>query len=530
MAKGSSKDLVANITANNAQFLKKIKESEIGVGLLAKKAEAGTKFLDNLFKAAGAVFFVNKIKDAVEKLGELQDTSEKLGISAEQIQGLGIAAEQAGTNFEAVSAAIGKGTISIGKANAGSEELQDTFSKLGLSYQELAQLSPDQQFIAIGKALSQVENRTERTTLGIKLFGKGFKEVSTLIDTDIQGNIDKFKELGIIADDATVALADDVGDRLAIVGKQIGAIFTVGLASALPFIEEVTTGVENLIKSMGGVGGAVFTLTEGIKKPFNELETLLDSVYNRFLKINAFVNSNDIGNKEKLLISGGAAGIGSSYDPIATGEYANKPALRSDFLELRLARGQATSAQDLVNQSENNPLNTFAASTQLEAFQGVMGIATDRTKEFNQNVGKASESLKKGASAFDSLSKKGFSSTLDDILKRTNSEQDPVTQDEDFNNRAADILNLVSKGYQRDQLSNELASLNGLRDRYGDNNLAQMNAINEINKFIDNNATDKNKQQVEVKVSAGPEFDVKIKKSVEAGVVSYTEAEARKVS
>jgi predicted Holliday junction resolvase-like endonuclease len=109
------------------------------------------------------------LEDRVEKLG---NTADKLGVSFQFIQTLEEAARRSGTSIDAVSSAFGRLQRSVLGVDNESKAAQKALAELGVTAQELADLSPDEQYQRIGRALADIEDPARRTAAATALFGR----------------------------------------------------------------------------------------------------------------------------------------------------------------------------------------------------------------------------------------------------------------------------------------------------------------------------------------------------------------------
>jgi len=65
-------------------------------------------------------------------------------------------------------------------AQAGTREAK-VFERLGLQYGNIIRMNPDQQFIAIGKAIDGFTNGKERLALANAIYGRGARDVLNMV-------------------------------------------------------------------------------------------------------------------------------------------------------------------------------------------------------------------------------------------------------------------------------------------------------------------------------------------------------------
>ena len=101
----------------------------------------------------------------------LQKMAARTGITVESLSELSFAAEQSGAGIETFGKAVGSMQRSIRDAGRGLATKTESLKDLGLSYEALAALSPEDQFKTIAEAISLVPDATQRAAISMELFG-----------------------------------------------------------------------------------------------------------------------------------------------------------------------------------------------------------------------------------------------------------------------------------------------------------------------------------------------------------------------
>lgn len=142
--------------------------------------------------AAGSAF-VAMAKGSLEAAAATKNYADALGISTERLTSLEYAAERAGVNSGKLRDILKDTADKIGDAfaNEGGEAI-DAIENLGLSAERLANLSPDEQLLAIAEQIDNVGTRAEKIQILESLASdaslllpllednaKGFRELST---------------------------------------------------------------------------------------------------------------------------------------------------------------------------------------------------------------------------------------------------------------------------------------------------------------------------------------------------------------
>lgn len=242
-------DLVVNLGLDTNKFKSGIDKAQSGLKSFGESA----KSLINPIKAglagvavgaASAAVAIYAVSNRISSLAGIADEAVKTGLSGAFLQQLGYAADQSGVNVETLTGGIKKLTIAIGKADP------KPFEKLGVDFEKLKTLQPEQQFMMIAEAIGKLPTAAQRAAASVAIFGKsgvdmanlfagGMGELNTLLkDAEALG-------IGISPEGlAKAAAADDAIQRMK---ASFGALFdqvTVGLA---PAFNEVATAIANMI-------------------------------------------------------------------------------------------------------------------------------------------------------------------------------------------------------------------------------------------------------------------------------------------
>jgi hypothetical protein len=108
--------------------------------------------------------------EAAEAAGAVLDMSAKTGLSTDTIQRMGFVAKQVGSDVEAFTRAAFMLGVNVEKGKG-------QIDGLGLSFEQLKMMRPDEQFTAVIKALEDMEDPQERNRIAVQLFGKAAQEI-----------------------------------------------------------------------------------------------------------------------------------------------------------------------------------------------------------------------------------------------------------------------------------------------------------------------------------------------------------------
>lgn len=157
--KGDTKQLQASLTKAKGGLQSLMPSMrQVGVGLTA-------------MGAAGALIGFKLVTGFAKTGDAIQKMALRTGFSTEELSRLSHAANLSGTSLEGMEKGLRNMTMVIGEASKGTTEYQDKISDLGLSWEDLASQTPEEQFNTILVALAGMEDPTMRATAAMDIFG-----------------------------------------------------------------------------------------------------------------------------------------------------------------------------------------------------------------------------------------------------------------------------------------------------------------------------------------------------------------------
>jgi len=164
-------------------------------GLMTAQSSV-SKFAKQVGGLVAGAFAFDKIiagfSSAIEKGDQLQDLANRFGISASALQEVGNAASLSGAGIEDVASAMNKLAVNAGKAIGGDDAMKQAFIDVGLSVQQLKEMSPQDIFFALSEAIQNTSNPLEAFAKAQAVAGKS---VGALMETMRMGPA-AIKELG----------------------------------------------------------------------------------------------------------------------------------------------------------------------------------------------------------------------------------------------------------------------------------------------------------------------------------------------
>jgi hypothetical protein len=211
-----------------------------------KIAGLGTAMLTPMLGAAKAF---SSMGDQVAKM------AKRTGLSVEALSELRFVASQTGTEFESLEMGFRRMQRSIYDAGRGLSTAKDALADLGLRFEDLDGLSPEEQFKLLGEAISRIEDPTKKAAIAMTLFGRTGTNLLPMFARGAKG-IEELQEearrLGLTMSAEDAKAAEDFTDALDKLWKVVKmGVFRVGaaLAPVLQRLTDTITGVATKISA-----------------------------------------------------------------------------------------------------------------------------------------------------------------------------------------------------------------------------------------------------------------------------------------
>jgi len=169
---------------------------------------AGTGVLASMFKMGDS--FARAADDAAT-LGD------RLGISAQSVQEYQYALEMLDTPFEAFESGMKIMERQLGNARVGNEQAAKAFGMLRISVQEVMTLTPDQMFMRVAQAISQIRDPAQQAAAAQLMFGRGAMQLLPALkagSAGIQQYRDEAHRLGLVMSDSAIKSGQAYDDAM----------------------------------------------------------------------------------------------------------------------------------------------------------------------------------------------------------------------------------------------------------------------------------------------------------------------------
>jgi len=245
----------------------------------ASKVIAGTQEKLNAFKGntramgaavtaaagmAGGALVAMAIKGAQSADGMLE-MSQRTGLSVESLSRFKFMADQTGGSIEGVEKGSKRLSRVMYDAANGSKTAVEALGALGLSYEQLQALSPEEKFMTVTRALADVEDKTMQAAIAQQVFGRAGTEMLPMLEGGAAG----FDKLSKSAEQYTItteqaAASDEFFDSLKELQAQGQGLTRVLAANLLPAMQGLIDKAKYVVGGLSKWSQEHPTLSKGL--------------------------------------------------------------------------------------------------------------------------------------------------------------------------------------------------------------------------------------------------------------------------
>ena len=250
-------------------------------GGISSAVQMGVGAISSVVSAVGSATgaFIDGVGSVAEYGNNIDKMAQKMGMSIESYQEWDAVMQHSGTPMDAMKASMK--TL----ANA-AESGSDAFTQLGISQEEIANMSQEQLFERTIAALQNVEDSTQRTYLAGKVLGRGATELGALLNTsaeDTQAMRDRVHELGGVMSEDAVKAAAAYQDSLQDMTTAFSGLSRNLLSEFLPSITGVMNGLTEIFsgnssEGIGMITAGIQDLLNGIGAAIPQIATIATSI------------------------------------------------------------------------------------------------------------------------------------------------------------------------------------------------------------------------------------------------------------
>jgi hypothetical protein len=182
---------------------------------------------------------------------QIAKLSAKTGMSCEALSELKYVADLSGSSLSGLETSLKRMQIVLIESKDATSAAGKALASLGLSYEELSSLAPEQQFERITSSLANVSDPTLKAALAVDIFGRSGTDLLPMLVNGSQGLADMRQEahdLGVVFTAEAAKKAEAFKDSLTKLKTAVAGVGAkIGEALA-PILTKLITTVTNVIK------------------------------------------------------------------------------------------------------------------------------------------------------------------------------------------------------------------------------------------------------------------------------------------
>lgn len=270
-------------------------EYEKGLSSAASAAKGFSSKVAGFMKAGISAFTsvataaVNVGKTLVQSTGQvaaygdnIDKMSQKMGISAEAYQEWDAILQHSGASISSLLPSMKTLSMQAQKGN-------EAFQALGISEQEVANLSKEDLFSRVIEGLQGMEEGTQRTAIASALLGRGATELGALLNTsaeDTQKMRDRVHELGGVMSDEAVKAAAAYQDQLQDMNTAIDGFKRNVVSNFLPSVTKAMSGITNALSGdlENGIQETTDAIIEIVQKAAESIPNIVNGAVKSIVK------------------------------------------------------------------------------------------------------------------------------------------------------------------------------------------------------------------------------------------------------
>ena len=245
----------------------------------------GQKISTSMMAAGGAIIGAMgmAVRSAAAAGDELMNLKGITGMSTDALQDFRFAGEQAGVELSTINRSLERFSPNLQKMIKDAEDGTGTLHDLNIPVRELQAMHPDQQFLTMAEAISQLGTRAERESVSMELFGtRAGRRMRPMLDEGAEGiarYAQQMDELGLRMDKDGIEKSAELREQMDLLNRQIRAVWVeigtqlmpVMLDMAEPLSDMIASTAkwvkenDGLAKGLLATGVALFTLGKAMK-------------------------------------------------------------------------------------------------------------------------------------------------------------------------------------------------------------------------------------------------------------------------
>lgn len=326
--------------------------------------------------AGASVAFVNGMQDVASYGDSIDKTSQRLGMSTTAFQEWDYVLNIAGTSMDNMQMGMKTLTNQLDEARNGSESAIANFEALGISLDDINNMSREEIFEQAIYGFQGMADSTERAALANDMFGRSGQELTPLFNMSAEQTrelIDTANEYGMVMSEDAVQASATFTDSMTTMNRTMAGVKNNLMAEFLPSFSTVMDGLSAIFS---GDEGGIALVTEGVNQFASQMNETLPVFLDIGGQIMGVLGDAIVANLPTIIQTGSRV-IGQ----LASGLISNLPALMSSGLMIirQIVSGLISSAPQ-IGQAGLQIISELG-STLIEDLPTLISTATEMITE-----------------------------------------------------------------------------------------------------------------------------------------------------
>ena len=326
--------------------------------------------------AGASVAFVNGMQDVASYGDSIDKTSQRLGVSTTAFQEWDYVLNIAGTSMDNMQMGMKTLTNQLDEARNGSESAIANFEALGISLDDINNMSREEIFEQAIYGFQGMADSTERAALANDIFGRSGQELTPLFNMSAEQTrelIDTANEYGMVMSEDAVQASATFTDSMTTMNRTMAGVKNNLMAEFLPSFSTVMDGLSAIFS---GDEGGIALVTEGVNQFASQMNETLPVFLDIGGQIMGVLGDAIVANLPTIIQTGSRV-IGQ----LASGLISNLPALMSSGLMIirQIVSGLISSAPQ-IGQAGLQIISELG-STLIEDLPTLISTATEMITE-----------------------------------------------------------------------------------------------------------------------------------------------------
>ena len=224
------------LSGDASPLRKSLKRAEFRVNRFSRKIDRMGANVGKIFAKAGiaatalAGSYFALARSAARADDEIAKLSKRTGIGVSTLSKLQHAASLSDASIQDLGKGMRRMASSIVNANRGMASYSRAFDAMNINTEKLVKLSPEEQFMTVAKALSEIEDKTLRYATAQEVLGRSGTQLLPMINNydEMLSMMREAEELGLVVSDEDARQAERFNDSLVRVSAAVRGLVRGG--------------------------------------------------------------------------------------------------------------------------------------------------------------------------------------------------------------------------------------------------------------------------------------------------------------